>query len=610
MWQRNFKRSIVVIVLLLALITSHASVLAQKPAAKSTNKADNSRFLEETALYSLDSVINELRQVEDLSTRVTLSEEVVRLLTVKQPVKCRQLLDATFTDALQLKAPVSGDGSRESLDSIIRRIIKLAASFDRKLAQSYVDKYAEYEAAKSTDGRDNTQLPSSTSDLLLKLATELIDGDANLAVSVAEKAISVAVPPRALVFLGTLRKKDPQLANRFFAAALQSVRARQGYDVNEMFLLYAYVFSPLRVPLVVPEGLALQQIPEYQRVAENYPADPALAKQYLQVLVSVMLDSNRLVANLNHLTAGAGGDLYFVKIIAPQASLYFPEAVTSLSSQEVLLMNFLDPEGRTSLQSASDKWNNPPNELPSMAKGDSSTVESMLRRADDLSDAADKDQLYYMAATIAVREKHYDVALNAVGRISQKDRDRAKQFILFSIAEQDVKDNQFEKAMEFARKDDDLVRRAYIFNLIADAFLTGNNKDTARASEILTEVEQITKKLESSQEKISTLVGSAVIYSRFDNIRALELLREAISTANKVEGFTGETAINRNIQIGGFGFFYYMYDEKFTFTEAIKQQGRKDFNSILVDVQNLKSRVPRLKAILALCSAVISPKTA
>ena len=41
-------------------------------------------------------------------------------------------------------------------------------------------------------------------------------------------------------------------------------------------------------------------------------------------------------------------------------------------------------------------------------------------------------------------------------------------------------------------------------------------------------------------------------------------------------------------------------------SEAVRQQGRKDFYTALRDVQNLKNRVARLRAIIDLCRAVIS----
>jgi len=73
-----------------------------------------------------------------------------------------------------------------------------------------------------------------------------------------------------------------------------------------------------------------------------------------------------------------------------------------------------------------------------------------------------------------------------------------------------------------------------------------------------------------------------------------------------VEKFTGDTTLTRAIEFGRFGYFYTIYEDKLSFSEAVRRQGRKDFNSTLSDVQNLKDRAPRLRAIIALCQAVLS----
>lgn len=211
-----------------------------------------------------------------------------------------------------------------------------------------------------------------------------------------------------------------------------------------------------------------------------------------------------------------------------------------------------------------------------------------------------------MAATMAVRDKKYTVALNAVDKMSLKSGDAAKQFILFSIAESEIEGGKLESAEEWARRDKDLLRRSYILNLVANSMIEGQGKDLARATEILSEIEQIAAKLDTNQEKIATLVGAATVYSRFDNARSFELLRTVIQTANKTDEFTGSTRLNRNLDVGGFVFSYGLYDEQFGFNDLISRLGRKDFGATLADAQSLKSRVPRLKAVVNVCRATLT----
>jgi hypothetical protein len=595
-------------VMLIALSLLCAALATQGYAQKVSAKRAAETSLEQTAVGYLDSAIDELREVEDLPTRIALSEEIVRLLAKRNSGRCRQLLDALFETALQTAqadGKSAGTGKSPGRDAIVK-IVKIAAAFDKKLASSYAERYARLGEDKSSGDVNAAPSPAATG-LYLQLATELVERDPTLAMAIAERSLGGGVLPATLVFIETLRGKDVQLADRFSLSALQSIQTRHGTDINELFLLYSYVFSPRRVPLIVPEvGIALQQIPALLKVAHERQVDPALAREYLRLASQTMLDTERHTVHRQRLVTGTLGDLYFLNLIEPQVVRYQPALGAALAKQQTFLLHGLEPEQRQAAQTGAEKWNSSGQESQPKSGGDTASVDSMLRRADAHSNPAQKDQLYYMAANLAVQAKNYDLASQIAEKLSDKSREAAQHLIAFYIAQAEIKDGQLERAEQRVRRDTDLVRRAYMFTLIADTLLSGQSKDTARATELLQEVEQLAAKLESNQEKFSALTGAAAAYSRFDDQRAAELLREAIQVANKGEGFTGETVITRSLMVGNFGFFYRMYDTSLTFTHILKQQGRKNFNPTLADVLSVKSRVARLKALIALCGGVLS----
>jgi hypothetical protein len=167
-----------------------------------------------------------------------------------------------------------------------------------------------------------------------------------------------------------------------------------------------------------------------------------------------------------------------------------------------------------------------------------------------------------------------------------------------------------ESAERWARRGADPASRAYVFTLIADSLIKGKSKDTGRAIEFLDEAAQIAQRMDSGGERIAILTGVALVYSRFDAARAHELLREVVKAANKVDNFTGETGVSRVIDMDGFYFGYSLYrEDEFTFTEAINRLGRANFNEALQEVQGLKSRLARLRAVVALCNGVLSERT-
>lgn len=588
-----------------------ATVFSQKQPKVSKEKREDLALLQSIAADSLDSSIDELRNVEAVPTRIDLAEGIVRLLRARMPARCRQLLDSLFDSVSQLRK--SNDGKKplyptERPDVLIRRVIKIAATLDPKLAQQYAEKYAA-DKEPSAGGGASSNDARAASELYLRLATDLVEQNPALAVSIAEKGIADTLVPGAVIFLETLRKKDVETADRFFLSALEGVARRRGQNVNELFLLYSYVFSPSLAPVVVRDGLSVvTEVANYRRMIQSRPVDPNLARQYLQAASGIMLDPARYQAGVGQLPAGAAGDLYFIRIIEPQIAAYLPGMGDAAAAQRSLVSNFLDQERRTSLQKTTDRWNASLGGGRQNPAAGESTLEAELQEAEEVKDSEERDQKFYTIAAHAVTKGSYDAALDVVGRLSSKYADRGRQFIMFSIAEREIKDNHLERAEQWAMRDDDLPRRAYILNLIADSAATGG-KNVPRAVEVLAGVEAIASKLDAGQEKIATLVGAAGVYSRFDEARASELLRQAISVADKVEKFAGDARLSRVIEIGGFGFVYYLYDDKLTLQELLGRLGRKSFVSTMTDVQSLKSRVPRIRATIDLCAAILSPGT-
>ncbi len=98
----------------------------------------------------------------------------------------------------------------------------------------------------------------------------------------------------------------------------------------------------------------------------------------------------------------------------------------------------------------------------------------------------------------------------------------------------------------------------------------------------------------------------AEVYSRFDNPRASETLRLALKAANKNEGFTGDGKVNRRLEIGGFSFFYEMYDDRLSLTQTVNRLASSDFYGTLSTIRELQNRALRLRAVIALCGGILA----
>lgn len=576
----------------------------KKPSGKNFEASEK----RQKANLLLDSVVYGIRDVENIEIRITLAEEVVKLLATQKPEMCSQMLDAIFDNLLRAKKVETSETSQQ-LNSNMQKVMSIAATFDHKLAQSYIDRFS----AESDSQNDNTQprkLSEPALELQLALARQLIERDPGIAVSVANGTLKTTVTTDTIIFLGELRKKDSALAARFFTDALNSIRLRGSRDVNELLLLYPYAFSSTRIPHIVSQRLVLLQLQEYTALAKDFSVDPALARYYLQTLTDILTDASRYsAASLASLTAGVTGDIYLIKLMQPYASTYMPSLVDRLSQQQQVTANYLNPDQVAQLETNAGKFNTIQDSGPGRLENTDESLERLSTLAAETTNSVQRDQRFYRAAIIAVKEKKYETALELASKISLDYRNQAREFISFSIAERAATDGDFEKSEQMARRDSDIVRRAYILGLIAKSLVEGKREDKVRANEILIEVEQLAGKAENSNEELSILLSVAGTYVLFDNIRAFEVLREIVKEANRQEGWTGNTRVGRMINIGGFGFAYGLYNNNVSLSQLVSRLAAKNFEETLMTVQDLKNDVPRLRSLIAVCGTVLSEKS-
>ena len=573
-----------------------------------SHSRDSDSTTRQSAILLLDSAIEELGEIEDIRARVSMAETIVKLLGKSRPERCHKMLDSLFDATLQLqKMGPSGKGERSDSNVILEKIIQIAAELDRSFAQSYIDRYVSIEDSSSEKSTASSPLSSRTATWYMKIATELFEKDPVLALSMAQRSLSMAVPPETLVFLAGLRKRDVVQANNIFGVALNGIKLRRGLDVNELLLLYAYVFSPTRVPVFSSQGLALFNIPSYQSVAANHYVDPALARQYLTTTTALVLDAQRYYpGNKEQLTSGLSGDFCLVSLLEPAARRYTPELSDVVSRQKHILAGYIGPDVQAESSSSVNRWNDMPNGVNSGAKDTNATLDLLLQRADQASDPTRKDQLYYRAAIIAARTKGADAAFDIVDKLSSQVRDQAKESIAFEISITAARKDRLDEAERLARRDSDLTRRAYVFTVIASSLLNDKSRDTVRAMEFLNEVEHFAAQLDKDVEKVAVLVGAAAVASRLDAARAADLLRQAIRVANKINNFSGDTRVPRGLDIGGLLFAYTLYNDEFTLADAIIRLGTNDFDQTVGDIRTFKNHLPRLQMTIALCNGILS----
>ena len=577
--------------------------------AQQTEKPPEPSIDQQTADLALLSAIRELRDVKDLSARVSLAGSIVTMLAKSRPTSCREMLDEIFRETLKKKQELSSptaptnkpDDKKEKVvdpDVVIMRLIKIAGKFDPALAKKYTQ---EYTAAK--DSNNNEPLRD---ELKIKIATQMIESDPQGAITLATQALRSGVTTDILVFLATLRQKNIALADNFATTALRSIEARRSNeDVNELLIIFAYTFTPQLVPTVYPEGLAFSSIPSYRDIAENYPTNPILAQQFMQSSMKILSASTRYAQG--NLAERAFPDSYLLGMLEPYATT--ADLAATIRKQKTAISQYLRPEQLTYMSAQLGRWN----ELRLKAEGNKRKglpmdADYYSKRADQEKDPNLKDRFYYHAAENAVREKKYDAAVELVSNISLAHRENAVGFINYQIAWQSIKDSKFELTEKYLAKENNLPRRAFLLTLMAESLVSSEKKDTSKASELLSQVTSISTKLDTDREKAAVLFGAAKVYSEFDPGRAFTSLGNALEAANKIENFDGNCYLVSMFEISEFYFDYTLYHTELTLMGAVERLSKINFGETLNSVRQIKNPLPRLQAVTLSCQAPLSKK--
>lgn len=341
----------------IALVFIVISLLGLICVAQQVKKPEEISLDQQTADLMLISAINESKSVNELSARVSLADSIVSILSKSRPTSCREMLDDIFQEALkkkkELASPIQSMTEADSKkikvadpDIAIMSLIKIAGKFSPSLAKKYSEEYTE-----EKDSKSNSPLQD---ELKLKIATQMIASDPMAAVSLATQALRSGVTTKVLIFLATLRQKDVALADSFVATALRSIELRHSSeDVNELLIISAYTYTPQLVSTILQDGLAFRSIPDYLEVADSYPPNPALAQQFMQSNIKILLASSRYAQG--DLSVRAFSDFYLLGMLESYSPSF--DLTSTIQKQKTAISQYLRSDQLEKAATQLGRWN-------------------------------------------------------------------------------------------------------------------------------------------------------------------------------------------------------------------------------------------------------------
>jgi hypothetical protein len=332
------------------------------------------------AVSTLENSLDESRKIEDLSTRVTITEKIVRLIKDSSTENCKRAVDRLYESIIDAKKL----SENNNFESQLSGVIKIAAIIDKKFAEKYIEKY-NFEIKSENKQNKSEKDTYSQALIYLAIATQLLETNPNLSVDVAENSTKIGIFNETLGYLVKLKEKDTTLSDTFANKALTNVKNRNAKDINEVFIIYAFIFNKSNVPFVNSNNLSY--IPTRYFKSQSV-VNPSLAKNFIQITVQLLSNQARTtLGSASQAKHGALGDYFFVKIIEPLSQQYNSELQSSIANLQSVLYNFLDQEKRSSINSSIDSWNTSANTNPATKKG----KDYWLERAENTENKIQKD---------------------------------------------------------------------------------------------------------------------------------------------------------------------------------------------------------------------------
>lgn len=500
--------------LVISVFFSSSLAIAQEkdPAGKSGQIIDETAIHQQDALDLLKSVAQELKTQPDKPSAAALQARVADVLWKFDELFAREVFRWAFEAARKLPPEELSKTDRATFATrqatAIREVLTRLGTHDRKQAEAWLK---TLEAEKAQESR-SLESSSFHSQLLMQIALQLADTDPAQAKRLGLLSLAGGqIPEDFGRLLFALSRISRGQSDELFRAALATLR-RNDYAYDSVLItLSNYLFSP-RGTLDSDATVADAQL------LANYFVDAAW-RQARGTATSGLPDAS---ASFYTLIEVRGSSI---------VSRYAPERVPELQGQMRELASRLS---QAQLENTA-RMRVSQQQQVAVSSRNSHDIDEQIDRALNEKDAEVRDSLLNSIAHSLMRLNN-ERALQVAGKIQDAEiRTLAEDDIHLVRIQQLLASRSYDDARKRTLKLSNTMLQAKVLVELANQVFS-QHKDTARASELLSEAFEITSKSEPVPDKLMALLLIAQQFSRFDSIRGFETLGSAIKTVNQLKG--------------------------------------------------------------------------
>jgi hypothetical protein len=473
---------------------------------------------------------------------------------------------------------------------VLRAIARHDVAWARELAARAAEETRAQAEKDSSAVEDGQRRP--VGEKLLSFAEELLPTDRQAALAVARSTLGDPAGMFLPRFLYEVAKVDRAAADALFADALAAYSER---DIDSLLYLSAYPFAATD-PIVHDLDWM------YAAPPKGFAASPELQRQFVAAFLRL---SERRLAALTEQPPAEGPswrhtepEQIYTGLRALEA-LYGarqPDALERIAALKTQALVLLPAERQRSVAPST-----PPDAAPDPGGGN--WFDNAIERAERQADPDKRDSGVAFAILQARPPVELEKGEAAAQKIGDTElRGQVLNSLYFDRAQRAAKAGALDDARKLAERVGALDERALLFLDIADRGLKQAG-DSVRAAELLGAVVAAAQKAPETDAKARALLGVAHLYTKFDQLRALEVMGEAVKTINRLrEPDLSAAFLLRKIQGKSFGMFMSHEMPGFSLENSFRELGGRDFEAALSAANNLDDKYLRATAVLAVAA--------
>ncbi|HKG47602.1 MAG TPA: hypothetical protein VKB02_12785 [Pyrinomonadaceae bacterium] len=463
---------------------------------------------QQDALDLLKTLAQQLKSEPDKLAAASLQARIADVLWQHDDSFAKEVFRWAFDAA---RKPLSEDVSKTARAaylarqaSSIREVLSRLGAHDRKRAEAWLKMLEEEKLSES-----HSPEPSIVRcELLLQIALQLVPADPEQAQRLGLLSLSgTEIPEDFGRLLFALRNISRSQSDPLFRAAVANLRRNDSAHNSSFISLVNYVFSSAG-------GLHADASVRDAELLANYLVDAA----WRQARGTTSLPESS--ASFYNLIEVRGWP-----IVAKYAAERLPELqgqmreLTSRLSQSQL-------ENTARLRATQQQQ-------IAVSSSNSYDIEEQIERAIKEKDIQVRDSLLNSIAHSLMRSDN-ERALKLAGLIDDAEtRAQAEDDINLVNVQQLLGSRSYEDARKASLKLRNTGLQARVLVELASKSLS--EKDTVRATDLLSEAAKITSRSDAASDKLLALLLIAQQFVKFDSIRGFEVLGSAIQTVNEIK---------------------------------------------------------------------------